>query len=373
MAKAVILHFALVTIISIPAFGQDEVVAPMFSGRTDPERQQLLELYGGTPETENAVKQGLRWITRQQHDDGSWSLKGPYNDGAFRENRTAATSMALIALMGAGYTHRDGDYRQNVESGIRWLVDQQDEDGFFAQKEVPHQRSYAHAQASIAVSELYAMTRDPAFRQPAQLAIRYAEQSQGPVGGWRYSPGATGDMSVTGWYVMALQSGLAAGLKLDQSRMDKIMEFLDTVQADGGAKYRYLPAGEPTAGMTAEGLLCRQYLGWPRDHEALGRGVARLASVWKFDSQDMDVYYWFHATQVLRHYGGAPWQAWNELLRSELPAMQVKGGQEAGSWEPQQDRWGSNSGGRLFTTCFAVYCLETYYRHKPLYDEVADE
>ena len=102
MTKTAILHFALMAILSLSAFGQDEAVAPMFRGRTGPERQQLLELYSGTPETEKAVEQGLRWLSRQQQDGGSWSLKGPYDGVASRENRTAATSMALIAFLGAG-------------------------------------------------------------------------------------------------------------------------------------------------------------------------------------------------------------------------------------------------------------------------------
>jgi squalene cyclase len=217
MAKTLILQYALMIILSVPVFGQDEAGAPMFSGRSGVERQRLLELYGGTAETEKAVEQGLHWLSRQQRKDGSWSLKGPHSDGGLRDNRTAATSMALLAFMGAGYTHRDGGYKQDIDSGMRWLVAQQSEDGFFASEETAHQQSYAHAQASIAVVELYAMTGDLALQQPVQLAIHYAEEWQGPVGGWRYSPRAAGDMSVTGWYVMTLQSGLAAGLALDQS------------------------------------------------------------------------------------------------------------------------------------------------------------
>ncbi len=340
----------------------------MFSGRIGVERQRLLEQYGGTPETENAVEQGLRWLSRQQGDDGSWSLQGPYEDGASRENRTAATAMALIAFTGDGHTHQAGDYRQNVEKGFHWLVNQQDEAGRFARKELSHHQAYTQAQASIALSECYALTGDPTLKEPAQLAIRYAEDAQGPVGGWRYSPGAAGDLSVTGWYVMALQTGLAAKLTIDRSRIDKTMDFLNTVQTDDdGALYGYLPDLEATAGMTAEGLLCRQYLGWPHDHQGLGRGVTRLANEWRFDSNNMDVYYWFHASQAIRHHGGIPWLAWNESMRVELPGLQIQAGPEAGSWDPQPDRWGKSTGGRLFTTCFAIYCLEVYYRHQPLY------
>jgi hypothetical protein len=83
--------------------------------------------------------------------------------------------------------------------------------------------------------------------------------------------------------------------------------------------------------------------------------------------KDADFYYWYYGTQVLHHYGGEPWRAWNNVMREELPAAQVKTGREAGSWAPQRDgRWGS-AGGRLYTTCMAIYCLEVYYRHMPLY------
>jgi hypothetical protein len=81
---------------------------------------------------------------------------------------------------------------------------------------------------------------------------------------------------------------------------------------------------------------------------------------------DRDVYYWYYATQVLHHYGGSPWRRWNEVMRVELPKAQVKEGREDGSWAPQMDRWGRNSG-RLYTTSISLYCLEVYFRHMPLY------
>lgn len=343
-------------------------VAPMFGGRSGAMRKTLLSLYGGTSTTEDAVQLGLKWLTRQQAKDGSWSLRGPYNDGASGENRVAATAMALLAFLGDGHTHLDGEYRATVGKGIKWLVKQQDRDGFFAKEGQSHQRTYAQAQSSIVVCELYGMTEDSWLRDPAQLAISYAERAQGPDGGWRYNPGDPGDTSVTGWYVMALQSGLAAGLDVDQSTLYKVREFLNQVGSGDGSEYSYQPSGVSSAAMTAEGLLCRQYLGWERDEPGLVRGVNRLVSDdWIFTREDNNVYYWYYATQVLHHFGDAPWRRWNEIMREELPTMQVKEGREAGSWAPQRDRWASVSGGRLMMTCFSIYCLEVYYRHMPLY------
>jgi hypothetical protein len=343
-------------------------VASMFVGRSGAMRKTLLSMYGGTSATEDAVKLGLKWLQRQQGKDGSWSLRGPYNDGASGENRVAATAMALLAFLGDGQTHLQGDYQATVAKGIKWLVKQQDRDGFFAKEGQSHQRTYAQAQSSIVVCELYGMTEDSWLRDPAQLALSFAERAQGPDGGWRYNPGDPGDTSVTGWYVMALQSGVAAGLDVDQSTLYKVREFLNRVGNGDGSEYSYQPSGVSSAAMTAEGLLCRQYLGWERDEPGLIRGVNRLVSDdWIFAREDNNVYYWYYATQVLHHFGDEPWRQWNEVMRQELPAMQVKEGREAGSWAPQRDRWASVSGGRLMMTCFSIYCLEVYYRHMPLY------
>jgi hypothetical protein len=343
-------------------------ISSMFVGRSGAMRQTLLSIYGGTKETEDAVELGLRWLVRQQSKDGSWSLRGPYGDGASGENRVAATAMALLAFLGAGHTHQDGEHSRVVQRGIRWLLQQQDREGFFANEGSSHQRTYAQAQSSIVVCELYGMTEDSWLRDAAQGALKYAEKAQGRDGGWRYNPGDSGDTSVTGWYVMALQSGIAAGLEVDQSTLYKVREFMDTVMDSDGVRYSYQPRGSPSATMTAEGLLCRQYLGWQPTEPGLIQGVNMLVEPnWIFKRQDPNVYYWYYATQVLHHYGGSPWRVWNEVMREELPAMQVKQGREAGSWAPQKDRWASVSGGRLMMTCFSIYCLEVYYRHMPLY------
>ncbi len=48
--------------------------------------------------------------------------------------------------------------------------------------------------------------------------------------------------------------------------------------------------------MTAEGLLCRQYLGWPKDDPRLATGVNLILSR-PVNWEDRDVYYWYYATQ----------------------------------------------------------------------------
>ena len=340
---------------------------PMFTGRTGAMKQALLAMYGGTPETQEAVELGLEWLRRNQNrKKGFWSMRGPYRDGAVSEIKSAATAMALLAFLGDGHTHMSGKYPEVVEKGIKFLVSQQDREGFFAGDARRHEKMYAQAQATIAICELYGMTKDSWLRPKAQLAIDFAEYAQSIQGGWRYDPKEGADTSVTGWYVMALKSGQAAGLDVDPQVFYRVEEYLDSVASYEGAAYAYQKLGTPRPAMTAEGLLCRQYIGWPRNHPPLRRGIDALLLNSPFDLADHDVYYWYYATQVLHHYGGEPWQKWNGVMRDALPSIQIKQGREQGSWAPQSDRWGSSSG-RLYTTCMALYCLEVYYRHMPLY------
>ncbi|MEY4178251.1 MAG: hypothetical protein RLY70_1825 [Planctomycetota bacterium] len=337
------------------------------TGREKGMKEALLGKYGGTVTTEAAVRAGLEWLKRNQESSGTWSLTGPYPNGAGLENRCAATAMALLAFQGAGHTHKEGDFKKEVAKGWAALLKMQDRDGLFYHEGVHHQMLYAQGQATIAICELYGMTKDKEYRAPAQRAIDYAVKIQAPEGGWRYTPGSDSDTSVTGWYVMALQSALMAGLEVPSPTLERIMKFLDTVANDDGSQYGYRPGQGSTETMTAEGLLCRQYLGWKHDDPRLARGVEVVLENpirWDFDNQN--VYYWYYATQVTHHMEGDAWDKWNAVMREVIPKNQTKTGKEAGSWAPENDRWGSH-GGRLYETCLCIYMLEVYYRHLPIY------
>ncbi|MEE3372112.1 MAG: prenyltransferase/squalene oxidase repeat-containing protein [Planctomycetota bacterium] len=336
------------------------------SGRSKGRKQVLLNAYGGTEITESAVRMALEWLARNQRPDGSWSMMGPYQNGLPNENRLAATSMALLAFQGAGYTVDSGKYGKRVARAWEHLLRLQDADGNFFQNGISSHRLYSQAQATIAICELYGMTKDEAFRDPAQLAIDYALKVQAPEGGWRYVPGQGTDTSVTGWFVMGLQSALMAGLEVPSPALDRISEYLDLVTTDGGSNYAYRVNNGARISMTAEALLCRQYLGWAKEDPRLGRGVAEILRNPIDWERSTNVYYWYYATQVVHHMEGKVWQEWNKVMRDSLPRRQVQAGREKGSWEPTGDRWG-HQGGRLYMTCLCTYMLEVYYRHLPIY------
>lgn len=334
-------------------------------GREKGMKKALLAAYGGTAMTEGAVVKGLEWLKRHQQRDGMWSLLGNYADGAPTENRVAATAMALLAFQGHGSTHQYGPYKDVVARAWNALIKKQDAEGNFFLTGGHHHRLYTHAQATIALCELYGMTKDATLKDAAERALTYCYKAQSPQGGWRYAPGGASDTSVTGWFVMALQSGRMSGLDVPVVTLDKISAFLDTATTDGGSKYAYIPGQSDTLSMTAEGLLCRQYLGWNHDDPRLNQGIQYLRDN-PIRFAEMDVYYWYYATQALHHMGGKPWQDWNRVMRQAVPENQLQTGKEAGSWDPQNDTHG-HLGGRLYTTCLCIYMLEVYYRHLPLY------
>ena len=63
--------------------------------------------------------------------------------------------------------------------------------------------------------------------------------------------------------------------------------------------------------MTAQGLLCLQYLGTRRTEARMRAGTAYLLQNLPRSGAETS-YYWYHATQVMFHMQGKSWKSWNE-------------------------------------------------------------
>jgi hypothetical protein len=345
-----------------------------FSGRSTTGRGKLVGQQGGSEASERAVKLGLQWLAERQEADGGWNFKhGDDSPGSLAECRTAATGLALLAFLGAGHTQRvgSGEYRTQVGRGLQFLtgkIKYGADGGDLRGKVTGNEGMYAHAIATLALCEAFAMSRDSKLKNPAQRAIDFIVSAQEKTGGgWRYKPGEPGDTTVTGWQLMALKSAKAGQLKVPDETVKKAAAFLDSVLADGGAQYRYLPGGGSTPGVTAIGVLCRMYLGWTPENPALEKGVTTLDEL---GPDPNNLYYNYYATQALHHWGGKPWSKWNTVMRERLVKSQVQEGKGAGSWNPTGDH-GSGPGGRLYQTTLSIMTLEVYYRYMPMYHRSA--
>ena len=111
------------------------------------------------------------------------------------------------------------------------------------------------------------------------------------------------------------------------------------------------------------------YSGWTKEEPSIKAAVAKFVESGPISG---DSYFNYYATQVLKQYGGAEWESWNEKMKGLLIGSQVQTGHGAGSWHFEEGI-SSQAGGRLYCTCMATMMLEVYYRYMPLYAEQAEE
>ncbi|WP_372894869.1 hypothetical protein [Stieleria sp.] len=361
---------------------------PMGS-RSSEMKEKLLRKYGGTDSSEAAVTEALKWFSRHQIKSGptagAWTFqhelvcRGACGNGCTKASRAkqlnAATSLALLPFMGAGQTHLQGEFKNVVMGGLKFLIQNGKpgkENGLPYIDYTGGGNMYDHGLAAITLCEAYAMTGDPDLAGPAQAALNFIALAQCRDGGWRYGKrdSSGGDTSVVGWQVMALKSGHMGHLMIPPNVIQGSTLFLDRVSSDGGSIYGYnKPSATPRPATTAVGLLCRMYTGWDKNHPGIKKGVGHLT---KIGVKKPDLYYNYYAAQVLRHHGGKEWDKFNAELRDWLVETQDQSKGAKGSWYFNGAPHMSEAG-RLCLTSFATMILEVYYRHMPLYAEAAAE
>ena len=369
------------------------------AGRSKAGKSALVQKYGGTSESEAAVAAGLVWIKNHQKPNGSWKFdhRCPNCDATCTQHGTmtssiGATSLALLAYMGAGNSYTDGEYQETVEAALNYVLQQAKltQYGLDLRGDAGgNSGMYTHGIAAICLAEAYAMnemmlkatpskelkignkSRKEVYRDTKKLklatreAIRFIANAQSKTrGGWRYDAAKDdSDTSVVGWQVMALKSAKSSGISVPSATLKGVDLYLNSVTKDG-ALYGYTTPA-PKDSTTAIGLLCRVYLGWKRKTPGLQRGVEYLSGK---GPNFGNMYYNYYATQVMHQWGGEEWGKWNKVMREHLVKSQVKKGHASGSWNLADPHGGA--GGRLYMTCLATMTLEVYYRHLPLYQQL---
>jgi hypothetical protein len=355
--------------------------------RVSADRSKQAGRFGANVQTEKAVEAALMWLAANQGPDGRWSaadhgagserlVAGKNRRGAGARADSGITGLALLAFLASGNTHREGVYRENVRHGLNYLLRIQGRDGNLAGESSTFSAMYSHAMAAFAMSEALGMTGDEKLRQPVRRAIDFTVAAQDPLGGgFRYKPGDPGDTSQLGWQLMALRSAELAGLPFPQQTRRGIRRFLQSVSSGRhGGLASYRPGQPASHAMTAEALVCWQFLGMRRGHAGaeeagdylLGKLPGRLSG-----GERPNFYYFYYATLGMYQMQGAGWKQWNKALQKVLLRSQHSQGELAGSWAPDT-QWGGY-GGRVYSTALATLCLEVYYRYLPLYAKTADE
>jgi hypothetical protein len=297
---------------------------------------------------------------------------GQDRGGAWADADSGITALAVLAFLGAGHSHLEGDYQTTVAKGLEFLMRGQSNDGHLASNTNLYARMYCHSMASFALAEALAITGDKRLEPAVRRAVEYSLRAQHPsTGGWRYRPGDLGDTSQLGWQLMSLWSAERAGVRVPPQTWTGAERFLRSVErgrTGGLASYR--PDGPPSTPMTAEAMYCRLVVANALDGNlnqlASDEATAAILAV-PPEPQRVNLYYWYYGTLALHHQqeknseAAAAWQAWNTALSTVLVNSQLGEGPEAGSWEPNCI-WGGY-GGRVYSTAISAMCLEVYYRY----------
>lgn len=368
-------------------------VPEVYRPRLEPNRSLRAQRSGASVASEAAVERALVWLARHQDADGRWDaaigrdandlpIRGeddytvhcPPGDVCFGpchywEADTALTGLALLAYLGAGYTHQDGKHAETVRKGLDYLLSVQKRDGDLRG---PSRAvgMYCHAMAALALCEAYALTGDSALRGPVERAVGFLVQSRSTNNmSWRYLPGAIdGDTSILGWVILVLKSAREVGVSIPANVPEGATRWLRLVErGSGGGLATYQPGKPVTPTMTAEAWVCRQFLG------VGGAGKASdEAATFLLDHapgrDEYNIYYWYYGTLAMFQRGGEDWTRWNSSIRDELVRRQRLEGHASGSWDPDPTQYG-RYGGRIYTTALATLSLEVYYRYLRLYEE----
>jgi Prenyltransferase and squalene oxidase repeat len=293
------------------------------------------------PPKDEAVTRGLDWLAKQQKKDGSWAA---WRDAPVAD-RTTSTAVALLAFLGAGHSHSHGDHAKVVKAGPGYLQKAQDrKTGRFAESPV------AHALATLALTECYALTADAALRRPAQKAADAVVAGQGAKGGWPAKAGGAADPGATTWSVVALRNAQMAGLKVPRPTLRQAERYFDS-----------LPAKQPREA-AAMAAYCRLLLGaTPRDAkltawaDSLGKQPAPAAT----SAED------FFTLLALRHFSPEKHKARWDDKKVGRPALVARQSAKTGAWAGTKGTLQPDSD--VVETAVALLRLEMPLRELPLF------
>ena len=314
-------------------------------------RGEIISELGGSAETEAAAVKALDWFTLTQKENGRWSET---------QSDVAHTGLVILCYLSYGVKPDDEtEHGQALAEGLTWLVKQVPENGNMRDGG----RMYGQAIGSLALGEAAGITQLEKFYQPLERAVAFLCRAQNPKsGGWRYLPHPSsdaGDLSVTGWVIMALRSAEMAGVRVPAKNLGPAREFLNTVSAGQHKGFYGYKDSVPKPSMTSVGMYCQQLYGSNPDEKRQIDSAKFLATRMPATAQK-DYYYWYYGCLSMFLHGGKPWQEWN----AKMKPIFLKKQQANGTWKPEGRR--AKKEGTTITTAWATLSLTVYYRYLPM-------
>ena len=308
-------------------------------------------------EASRSIDKGLNYLLTIQRENGSWDSNG---EGG---HAVAMTSLSLMAFMAKAHFPGFGEYGKSLDRGMKWLLKEAKgrPDGYLGTV------MYEHGLATLALSEMWGMARDPedddAIQKALEKAVEVILRSQNPGGGWRYQPQADGgeDTSCTQTVFHALASARQAGIYVPNETIAKVVKYLESAQDPQTGGFSYTPrGGKVTLACTAGGTYTAQLAGL-RDTEMTSSALRHLKSQAPGIITGGGSYYYYthyYAIQAMVQAGDDEYAKWYPQIRDALITRQ----NEKGAWDK-----GRGHGGGGYSTPMAIIILATPHRYIPIY------
>ena len=281
-----------------------------------------------TEETDAAIDEGLRWLADQQHEDGSfWS-------GSQYRHEVAVTALAGMAFISDGHLPNKGRYGAEVARAVDFILASARPDGLIHNPDsASYGPMYGHGFSTLFLAEVYGTTPRKEIRRVLENAVKLIVVSQNDEGGWRYEPDSRdADISVTVCQVMALRAARNAGLAVPTETIDRAIAYVTKCQnSDGGFMYRLTRRGTSLFPRSAAGVVALQSAGiyeGPEIEKGLAYLMRHLPRPRIIPYQSNYYYGHYYAVQAMWQAGGEMWLRWYPAIRDELLDQQ----QTNGSW-----------------------------------------
>jgi hypothetical protein len=309
-----------------------------------------------TDEATRAIDKGLTYLLSKQNKDGSWDADGAGGSAV------AVTSLSLMAFMSKAHFPGFGPHGDQLDQGMKWLLKEAKKrpDGYMGKA------MYEHGFATLALSEMWGMTRDPeeddAIQKALEKAVEVILRSQNPGGGWRYTPQADGgeDTSCTMTIFHALASARQAGIVVPNETIAKVVKYLKGVHDADTGGFAYNSYGKVSFPCTSGGAYIAQLAG-QRDTEMVNAALRHLKSLAPGVITGGARYYCYghyYAIQAMVQAGDEEYSKWYPQIRDALISQQNA-----------QGAWGKSgkAGGVSYEMPMAIIILSTPHRYIPIY------
>jgi hypothetical protein len=314
-----------------------------------------------TAKASQAIEKGLKHLLSIQKPDGSW------DEGGEGRHEVGITSLALMAFMAQGSFPGSGPHGRPLDRAKEFLLKKAKEgpDGYIGSV------MYEHGLATLALSEMWGMTRDKqdddVIQKALEAAVKVILRSQNEGGGWRYQPqvDAGQDTSVTVMIFVALASARQAGIVVPNETIKKVLTYLESAYIPETGAFAYVPGGQGykstggTVACTAGGAYAAQLAG-QRDSEMVAGALRNLEKQAPgiFGNATFYFYAHYYAIQAMVQAGDEQYAAWYPKIRDALITKQ----QPDGSWVK-----GKKGDTGSYENPMAIIILATPHRYIPIY------